>query len=288
MQLGTTNHVFNNAFTWDGTSNIIIEVCFNNDFLGFSSNPSIPYTSTGFTSVCYFRDDDNSSVCSEPTGNTSSDRPYFKLYQESTDYITLWTNATGGIAVPSDDITDATPTTSGTYYLTVTNSGGCSVMDSVDVTLNATPTADATNTNNVLIATPTGMTYQWIDCGNGNIEITGETNETFAPTVAGSYAVIVTDNGCPDTSACIEANVGIDELFANNVSLHPNPKSGEIFISFEGEEAKVEILNAAGAIVRTISTQPGQMIEVKDLTSGVYYFNITIDGAKHAKRIIKF
>lgn len=60
-----------------------------------------------------------------------------------------------------------------------------------------------TNANNTL--TINGLStasYQWIDCGNSNAEIVGETSHIFEPSVSGSYAVVVSNGTCSDTSDC--------------------------------------------------------------------------------------
>ncbi|MBK9673654.1 MAG: proprotein convertase P-domain-containing protein [Bacteroidetes bacterium] len=50
---------FSSPFVWNGTSNIVIETVFNNNYLGTTTNPncSIKYTTTAFTSVNYSRED---------------------------------------------------------------------------------------------------------------------------------------------------------------------------------------------------------------------------------------
>ena len=57
-----------------------------------------------------------------------------------------------------------------------------------------------------LTSNATGATYQWIDCGNGNDSIAGEINATYNAAAIGSYAVIVTEGSCSDTSACVAIN----------------------------------------------------------------------------------
>ena len=52
--------------------------------------------------------------------------------------------------------------------------------------------------NPVTLTASTGTSYQWL---NNNTVIGGATNPTFTTTNAGNYSVIVTTNGCPDTSA---------------------------------------------------------------------------------------
>src|SRR5690554_8114183 len=46
-----------------------------------------------------------------------------------------------------------------------------------------------------ITANASGGTYQWIDCNSG-LPITGETNQSFTPTMNGDFAVIISANGC--------------------------------------------------------------------------------------------
>jgi hypothetical protein len=53
--------------------------------------------------------------------------------------------------------------------------------------------------------------YQWIYCDS--VEIEGATFQSFTPTENGNYAVVITQDGCVDTSGCYLINsVGISEL----------------------------------------------------------------------------
>ena len=53
--------------------------------------------------------------------------------------------------------------------------------------------------NNIFVPT---ITYQWVDCNNGNAPIANATNPTFTPTSTGSYAVVLSEGGCSDISSC--------------------------------------------------------------------------------------
>ena len=58
------------------------------------------------------------------------------------------------------------------------------------------------NGQNSLSAVQTNASYQWVDCDNGNTDISGQTSMTYAPTVSGSYAVKITTEECQVTSDC--------------------------------------------------------------------------------------
>lgn len=72
---GWNNHLFDQAYDWDGTTNIIVEICFRNS--SFSQNHSSPFSTTGYISVVYYRS--NSSFTNACTTNfttaISNNRP---------------------------------------------------------------------------------------------------------------------------------------------------------------------------------------------------------------------
>lgn len=90
----------------------------------------------------------------------------------------------------------------GTYQRTFTNKWGCDSVVRVRVgfrEVNSTLRAE----NGMLLASEPGATYQWIDCSAGNVDVPGETQQTFRPKTAGNYAVRLIKNGCTVTSACL-------------------------------------------------------------------------------------
>jgi len=79
--LGWNNHEFTNPFLWDGVSNILVDICFNN--ASYTSNQSTYYTTTTYNSVRYGRND-AATVCTAPPGVTlSMDRPNMRFNLET-------------------------------------------------------------------------------------------------------------------------------------------------------------------------------------------------------------
>jgi len=64
--IGWNIHTFGTPFYWDGSSNLLIETCFNNTC--YSSNALTYYTPTTFNSSLYYRAD-ASGVCGNATGS---------------------------------------------------------------------------------------------------------------------------------------------------------------------------------------------------------------------------
>ncbi|MFH1319184.1 MAG: PKD domain-containing protein [Bacteroidota bacterium] len=73
---GWNTHTFTTPFVWNGTSNILIETCFNNS--SYTYNAQIYYSTTSFNSTIYYRED-ASGVCSNVTGTTLTSRPNIRL-----------------------------------------------------------------------------------------------------------------------------------------------------------------------------------------------------------------
>ncbi len=108
-------------------------------------------------------------------------------------------------------------TTTGNYIATIANAAGCDSTITINLTINTVDASANQMDALTLKATSTTANYEWVDCNNYFILINDETSQTFIATSNGSYAVIVTENGCSDTSACFIINqVGIVELNQKN------------------------------------------------------------------------
>jgi len=131
---------------------------------------------------------------------------------------------------------------------------------------------------------PTKTTFQWIDCDT-DLPIAGEIDYNYTPTVNGSYAVIVSREACTDTSSCITiADVSVNELEKNQISIYPNPTSSSIQISSTGIIDKIFITSITGEIVMTTSLTE---INLSDLKSGVYFLTVVSNNQQTTQKIIK-
>ncbi len=209
--LGTNTHNFSTAYDWDGTSNLIVEVCYDwTAQYQYTYNWSVGLSNPGFTAGLYYRSD-GTVACPQPTGTTVTTRPVTTFLTCPTEpdpanYTYSWTPSTGSNAVvsPATQATDASPQTPTWYYITVTDiNGGCTATDSVSVFTNCCdpsfqPTLTQTNidcngaSNGELTANPIGgtgpYTYQWS---------TGATTQTISGLAPGTYLVTVLSDTCP-------------------------------------------------------------------------------------------
>lgn len=60
-----------------------------------------------------------------------------------------------------------------------------------------------------------------------------------------------------------------DEMYANNLSLYPNPATDQVRIN--NYEGTVELVSASGHILKQVNIESGYILEINDLESGVYF-----------------
>lgn len=183
-------------------------------------------------------------------------------------------------------------TVSNTYTDTIPNAAGCDSILTINLTINTVDTS-VTVSNNTLTATASSATYQWIDCDNGNNPISGETNQSFSPSVSGNYAVIVTENGCSDTSSC--RNVTIvstsDPVLASGVKAWPNPVKDVLHLDLGGlyRSGSVAIYTISGQRLQSWNFQNSTKLELPsdDLAPGIYFVDVKADGQRTRIKMVK-
>lgn len=139
---GWNTHNFDTNFDWDGNSNIVVEICFNNDSGGpipdWSANSSTYYSPTSFNSVVLLPKDDTPGLCSSPgTPTTSMNRPNIRFTTcgsvPPSTYVYSWYPGAGlsdsSIANPWVNISSDT-----SFTVTVTNTpGACAEAATVNL-----------------------------------------------------------------------------------------------------------------------------------------------------------
>jgi len=160
-----------------------------------------------------------------------------------------------------------------TVQYMVSDSSGNMDSCSFTVTNNMVDTSVSRNLS-TFTANETGATYQWLNCDSNFMAISGATNQSYTATTNGSYAVIVSKNGCTDTSACqMINNVGITNVGFGNISIYPNPTNGLFTIDMGSYD---EVVNY------TITSIDGRIVTQK---SNVIENKITIDLGNESKGV---
>lgn len=170
-------------------------------------------------------------------------------------------------------------TSPGIYTDTLTNSFGC---DSV-VQLNlAQLNVDTSVTQNgaTLTANANVLFYQWLDCNNGFAPVQGATSKSFTPSVNGSYAVIVQQSGCFDTSACrTVTNVGLEDVNGGKrISIYPTRTNSQVQLNYLPVQEEVHILLAdlSGRILADERSfgQSSYSFDLSRFASGMYQLSV--------------
>lgn len=186
---------------------------------------------------------------------------------------TLAISACDSIVAPSG----AVYYSSGTYLDVIPNARGCDSL--IHLILSIQPVqATLSQLGNALTAAPAGASYQWVDCENGIILIPGATQQTFTPTQSGNYAVIVTVNGCPDTSACTAVTiVGMEDPLSGGLRLSPNPAGNTVLLHIPADIApqSFHITDMAGR-VQVAGRIEGRetLIDIGNLSPGIYMVSL--------------
>ncbi len=144
--------------------------------------------------------------------------------------------------------------------------------------------------NDSIISADTLSAYQWFDCDNNTI-IANATNQYFVPNVTGNYAVILSQNGCMDTTDCVPVTVvGVNLVSNNGVKIYPNPTENYFTIELDRVYKNVEIVvkSISGQIVQTIKFDEfiSEKLELKS-TPGLYFIEINTPENKSVLKILK-
>lgn len=147
---------------------------------------------------------------------------------------------------------------------------------------------NVTVSGSTITAAQAGAAYQWVNCSNGTA-ITGATTQSFIPSVAGNYSVMITLAGCTQTSSCQLVTLRVHDVDAiPELKISPNPTSGILKITAKNEIEKVEITNFAGQ--RLMSFQPNSVnteINISQLKEGVYLVKVSSKQQTQVYKIIK-
>jgi hypothetical protein len=202
-----------------------------------------------------------------------------------TNHDSLTVTACESYASPSGKFLDVT----GVYMDTLINSAGCDSMFTIDLTVVKINNA-VTRIDKTLKSEAIDVSYQWVVCPE-NTPINGEVNQTLTPSTDGSYAVILSKNGCLSVSAC-KSNLGLSVLqnsTTSPISVYPNPTSDIIHIQMKAEFSgtKYTLYSSTGIAVLSGELEGVETtINLKNLAEGLYLISLG-DEAKQTVRVIK-
>lgn len=178
----------------------------------------------------------------------------------------------------------------GVYTTTFSTGGLCDSTVVLTLSETSVNTGVAQNVN-TLIAQASGATFHWLDCSSG-LPIPGATNQYYTTFVTGQFAVIVTQNGCVDTSACYNVTtIGIEEQRMPAARLWPQPVADVLSIELSApvSNAAIRIADLTGRVIhrRTMPQLFRASFDMGDLPGGLYFLEIEAQGMRQAWRFVK-
>jgi hypothetical protein len=171
-------------------------------------------------------------------------------------------------------------TASGLYTDTIANVQGCDSIITIDlevIDLDTTLTTDGPQ----LSANATGVDYQWLDCDNGEQPIAGADQQSFTPTTAGNYAVLISSGGCSEQSACVFVGSTAVGQTAPARPWAQFAQDRSLVLSGVQPGAEVRLLDAQGrTVLHTRSTGPSTTIALATIGPGCYLVVVPGRGAQ--------
>lgn len=172
-----------------------------------------------------------------------------------------------------------------THTLTTVN--GCDSLVSLNLTINNVNDLSVGFQDSVLFANNGGLNYQWLDCDNNMLPIWGGNQDTLHLSENGSYAVIIAENGCIDTSACITINdLSLTTNQINEFQYYPNPTNGKLNILINNP-AVLSVFDITGRhIITPFKIIESHSIDLSENKPGVYIFQLNFKDEIRNFRVI--
>jgi gliding motility-associated-like protein len=209
--LGVNQFNFTTPFYWDGQSNIVIEVCYDNT--NYDNSDRVAHSVTNFQSV-YHLYGYSGSGCALTTstgyvlGNNTL-RPKTRFYTAAmpkTQPAYIWTPASFVGDSTAGNTVAYTGTTT-TYTIATSDSNGCVHRATTEVVVSKrSPQLFPSNDtalcagDGIRLKASNGATYSWLTDDPSSLSCLNCPDPVITPNVSGLYSAVITDPlGCSDT-----------------------------------------------------------------------------------------
>ncbi|MCX7696374.1 MAG: T9SS type A sorting domain-containing protein [Bacteroidales bacterium] len=164
---------------------------------------------------------------------------------------------------------------SGYYTDVIPNIVGCDSVIYVNLTVVEIDTNVSINGQSLWANMPNAF-YQWCKCDGGLLTpISNATNQSYEPVQSGFYAVIVSSQGCSDTSSCHFYDVTSLSDYFDRVFIYPNPAHDYLNIKLHVPQ-KIEIYGMEGnCVFKTDEEVSFMTINLKNLDKSIYFVKLS-------------
>jgi hypothetical protein len=292
--LGLNTMTFSTPFNWDGTSNIVIEICHGNASSTATMSRTASMDNTSYVSTIHVHKSAataGAAACADLTTNlaTYSVRPKFTFGAQvlSTGAGNLtWVWNPGAL---SGNTVTVNPTTSTVYTVTATDPvSGCTNSSTVSITVLPAPAApSASSSTQCGFGVPTasvsgsGGLFSWYLTPTGGTAIAGETGSqlvSYTISTTTTFYVAEFDGTCESARVAVVANViAPDAITAGG----PSSACGNETISLTSVQSGTNnnytyswsASPEAGSGIT--GTSGGQNIQVTPTAGGTYTYTVT-------------
>jgi uncharacterized delta-60 repeat protein len=81
--------------------------------------------------------------------------------------------------------------------------------------------------------------------------------------------------------------LSINESTSDLFETYPNPTNNEVTLTFDSNEAQVFIYDTQGKLIQTKSIHSGEQVSLKEVETGVYFFEVITEKGSAVKRVVK-
>ncbi len=180
----------------------------------------------------------------------------------------------------------------GEYISYLSSQTGCDSLVMTSISVSVIDTSVSID-GIILTANAANADYQWVNCDNNYEMISGATDQSFTASQNGSYAVIINENNCTDTSFCYEVTtVGIRETdFKGSFEIFPNPVKDQLNVRSGDEDfsGQIELWSVLGKMVYSLGVKDARTINISmpGFRPGVYFLKIHGEKETAVFRILK-
>ena len=280
LQSGWNTFIFNTPFFYDGTENIVIEMCFTNNTNNINS--SIQYHTATFSGAHRYNYSFNTSQngCSLTGGFTSASRPNIRFDGNVDEGTYFWTGP--GNIVYNTPVLKIDPVASqhtGFYYLTVDNGAGCTSTDAFNLSLAPLPAVSAGQDTFIYLGSSYTLEgnvsgglppYNYLWAPGSTLNDSTLLQPIATPNTTTTYTLTATGaNGCSNSS---QMTLTVIPLYNINGTLTYNNAAYTPL-----SNTKVYLLNSAFAPIDSVTTDISGLFSFYFYPPGTYYLDAFTD-----------
>lgn len=186
-------------------------------------------------------------------------------------------------------------TTSGLYFDTLAAPAPCGHIYEINLSVYSEADSTVLVYPDSLVSAVSGGLYQWVDCNDGYSNISGQNQQSFIVPSQGSYALIINQGGCIDTSACysfVFEGFSSAQSSNRNALVYPVPFQHSFWLNGKpGNVCRVEWTDLSGRHLRSemgfFNNEGWLQLNGQELASGIYFIRVFLPQEVSVYKVLK-